>query len=269
MEADEQKVDFDIFRDAKAFIALALFIFGFFSRTVEVFIRRDFGERYFSFERLVLSFLLINLFTFFSTGTNPLTGAITVSNGLMFFSYLFLAVGTYHKIVMVKRNYHADYSVHSYSFGTQWGIWDRLFPQDGFFQKMFPVFTHRFVEPAFVFIVGAILSGFDGALGQYIMFSAFCLFMGMLTYYRMELTRFLDANDAKLAAGANKITRFGNANLRPAAGRGKSARGKSAPKLKPETAHAIHPTQATGTQGKTEPDGGTSGDKTQIAKEWT
>ena len=173
MEVDGQKADFDLFRDAKVFIALALFVFGFFSRTIEVFIRRDFGERYFSFERLVISFLFINLFTLMSSTTNPLTGGVVVSSGLLFFSYLFMAAGVYHKIVMIKRNYNGDYSVHSYGFGTQWGIWAKLFPQDGFFQRMFPVFTHRFAEPAFVLIVGMIVSTFDASLGQYIMFSAF------------------------------------------------------------------------------------------------
>lgn len=257
MGTDTTRMDFDVFRDAKTLIALLLFIFGFFSRTVEVFIRKDFGERYFSYTRLVMSFALINFFTFMSSTVNPLTRGIVISGGLLGFSYLFLAVGGYHKFVMIMRAYRGDYSIHSYEFGTQWAIWERLFPRDGFFQKMFPVFTYRFVEPAFVFFVGAVIAGFDTALGQYIMFSAFCLFMGMLTFYRMELTRFLDQNDAQLVAEGRKTSRFGNVNLRPAAGKGKSA-----PKLKEKTSPTIHPIK----QGTPED---SAAEKTKIAKEWT
>ena len=77
--------------------------------------------------------------------------------------------------------------------------------------------------------------------------------MGMLTYYRMELSRFLDQNDARLVAEGSKLSRFGNANLRPAQGKGKSAH-----KTKP-LAEAPKTQETTSTPKVVKP----------IAKEWT
>lgn len=226
MEVDGQKGDFDLFRDMKFVVNLVILIASFFSKTVEVFLRRDFGERYLRFEILFFTFVVLNFMTLFSNTLNPITGMMSISGGLLIFSYAFLAVGVYHKIKIIMRSYEGEIDTHSYCFGRQWGIWKRIFPDDGFFNKMFPLFNHRVTEPAFIFIIGLLAMAVDATLGRFIMFAGFCLMISMQLYYKMELTRFLDRNDARIVSqGDNSTVRFGNINLRPS--RGKSAKGKT------------------------------------------
>lgn len=219
IEVDGQKSDWDFFGEMKAFIGILLFIAAFFSRTVEVFLRQDFGERYLHFESIIITFIVLNIMTGFTNSIDVMSGTVSVSSGLLLFAYAFLIVGALHKFKIIRRNYAGDASVHSYSFGKQWGIWNKIFPPSGFLQKMFPIFTHRFAEPALVFALGIVATGFDASLGAFLMFAAICLMISMHTYYKVLMTQLLDKNDARLEAEGNKTGHFGDVSLRPAVGK--------------------------------------------------
>ncbi len=212
---ENQNHDFDPFRDMKVFVGGALLIFAITSRTIEVFLRRNFGVRYLKFELIVATFVGLNIASVLMGEENRVTGMVTISSGIRWFSLAFLALGFYHLYKNTKRHFDRNFSIHSQTYGDSWNIWNRLLPEEGFLNRLLPGAVQRFAEPGLVFIIASIAAGFDPALGAFLAFAATSLLISMQIQYRMQSTRFLDAMDAKIEAEGGSPRKFGKKDITP------------------------------------------------------
>lgn len=191
----------DVMKNIFFILDFVYFFFGLITVTVEVFLRRDFGERYFTRLNFTVGFFFLGLWTlvvgglasFFSSGFfRPSSMPQQPSNGsysVMFLFFIgYILLGSVHFIAIWWRN-RTDQPLHSLDSGKSWLLplgklmmglvnivaWLPIkifsFSLSGEdkkrLQKLLPLvpdsrtFTERFLEPAVVLFVSA-LSAMSG-----------------------------------------------------------------------------------------------------------
>ena len=178
-------LDFFTIAGQRRYLNITLFIgkwlMALMSASVETYLRANFGRRY--------VFMLVSAFFFFlvCSGLNPHPSALT-----SLFLFGLFVLGIYHFIQMFRRRHLGVAEPHSASTGDSWIFWQRF----GLAQTT----TQRYVEPAFCWLLGLIISPVDPFLGFWLKTSAVALLIKE-QISRVRITRrIIDANDAKVAA---------------------------------------------------------------------
>lgn len=194
----------DVFEDFKFLFNILRFLLSIFSRPSEAFLRRRFGERYFSIFPVLISTIMISGFVGFNTGINEMTGLSVTPWPVAGFALAFFLLSLYHRLVILLGNFRGDYEVFSFHSGESWGVWHMIFKIDGFLNRLLPYFVQRVVEPVFVIALGVAITFFlDYAVGAFLTFSGICLFFHEAINYRYKRMAFLDQQDAKIMARVN------------------------------------------------------------------
>jgi hypothetical protein len=172
---------------------LTMVILSWLSVSLEVFIRRDFGERYLNWLRLFLGYIAMDLFTLIPTLIFSLIPFMArqylpVSS---YFSYGFLILGAYHQFRIWQRN-RRGIQWHSQSFGIS-----RLA-----FLPISDWVLYRFVEPGGCFLVGFLIRQFDPVTGFWLMMASIALFIKNQMVYAALRGRFLDIMDSRIESAA-------------------------------------------------------------------
>lgn len=181
------------------FTDLAIILLGWLSVSVEVFLRRDFGERYLSNIRLMLATIML---LFIGTG-GTLIGLIRRSDdreasrmggGWVFviFFLIYLGLCLYHRWQIRSRN-QQGIQWHSLSFGTSWlsgvtpwGDWT----------------LYTVVEPLLTIVVGLVFTIMDmSAVGIWWLVAGVALFLKNQMVYTQYRDKILDLIDSRIEAG--------------------------------------------------------------------
>lgn len=156
------------------------YLLGWTTTTLEVFIRRDFGERYLGWIRLYFAYGIMAGFTFISF----------FSRSTIFLGFLaaFVIVSLIHQLRIFIRN-QKGIRWHSMSYGVSW-------------LSFLPVnnwLLYRFVEPVLFFTIGATLfTSFDRTTGAWVSIAAFALLVKNTMVYGQARGRYLDMVDAQI-----------------------------------------------------------------------
>lgn len=190
------------------FVTLMSIVLGWFSVSVEVFLRHSFGERYLSLLRLFMSWIALS---FFATGgqimalvgvgtSNTDRGALSALGGFAFFQVLywvFIGMSIWHLWRISQRNRRGE-RWHSWSFGISWlnGLIGR---------KIGPVVIddwslYRFVEPVLVLVLAFVFGIFSGVVAVWFFVASVTLFIKNNYLYSQSRGRMLDMIDAQIAS---------------------------------------------------------------------
>lgn len=162
-------------------------VMGFFSQTVEVFLRHDFGERYFSFLGIFGSFVTYGILLFLG-----LTAAQT--QGGFFLGAFFLisfVMCLVHHWQIYQRN-QKGIAWHSRYAGTPWLL--EALPQAS------PYVVKRWIEPVLVIGLGFFFSIIEAPLGAWLIFAGLSLAAREQIAASRIRERVLDAIDADIEA---------------------------------------------------------------------
>jgi hypothetical protein len=172
---------------------LALVILGWLSVSVEVFIRRDFGERYLTWLRLLLGYMAMDLFTLIPRIIFTFVPFVSINvvpvSSLFFKGFVVLAL--YHQWRIWRRN-RKGIAWHSESFGIS-----RLA-----FLPVSDWILYRFVEPLLCLVIGLFLRYLDPATGIWLIIASIALFVKNQMVFSAQRGRFLDVIDARIESAA-------------------------------------------------------------------
>lgn len=173
---------------AMGLMNLAYVIFGYFCISVEVFLRRDFGERYLGIFNLQAGYLVVFIFA----GINPLL--VPYGNGSALIGILspaFIGMAIYHRYVIWRRLKKGEIW-HSYYRGTPLGYWS-LLPISASYETI-----EKWLEPALLGIITVLLSKVDMLASIWLGFSTFSLFVHThVDYYNLRQS-ILDMQDSQI-----------------------------------------------------------------------
>jgi hypothetical protein len=172
-----------------------IIVLGWWSILVEVFLRRDFGERYLSWLRLLFAFGILTTIwrvtQFFTFWGIPIFSS-TPSTILSLFTVGFVICSAMHRLGIWLKNKKGE-AWHSRSFGTS-----RLaalnLPFIGTDDWMF----YRLYEPLLCLLLAYIISHFDIVAGFIIGVSSVALLLKNNLVYLQQRGRILDLIDAKI-----------------------------------------------------------------------
>lgn len=181
---------------------LAKIILGWASVTLEVFVRRDFGERYFNLVRVMIGAVFIQVTLAFSNfwgdtsvafGIRPPAEEITVNR---WFVLSYMGLSAVHLARIWWRNNIAHIPWHSYSRGDSWlGF---LIPLTG--GRMSDWFLYRIVEPLICASVAWFLFPVDSFTRGWLVFASFALFVHNNMIYSAQRNRWLDLMDSQIVS---------------------------------------------------------------------
>lgn len=193
----------DVYGPIKTIYTLFMIFLGWNTLTLEVFSRRNFGERYITLLRLVLAWITLSTYRFFFVlfftlsnfsisgsmfGGGPSLNLSATTPLFTMFTYGMAACTLFHLGHIFWRN-RQGIAWHSQSFGVSWLS---FLPIDDW--KLY-----RFVEPALFILIGYFLSsGIDRLTGVWLMFAGACLFLKNQMAYAEERGRFLNMIDARI-----------------------------------------------------------------------
>ncbi|MBI4879417.1 MAG: hypothetical protein HY812_07115 [Planctomycetes bacterium] len=165
----------DAWMDARPLVAVVEIAARMFSVTVEVFLRRNFGERYLSGPVLVGGALAVHLVTTALAG-RPLLEPRGASLGAMLYLWAYASLCVGHKLVIWRRDRTGE-RWHSLSDGTSRRLFDHV--------PIAPRIVQMYVEPALVAVVGLALLLADRVLGGYLLLASLAfLVKGQMTHRR-------------------------------------------------------------------------------------
>ena len=172
-------------------------------------LRSKFGERYLGPDVAVFSTCIVwgitwivGLGGLFSADYSQYNqeGDIGVDNfllaGLLGGFYTIMALVRFGAVM--KRWYRDDFTVHSYSDGLPWAVWDSL----GIRQSVRPYIVRCFLEPGMFFGAALVLGIITGSwlLVIFAFFMALAYFLQQFLYLSLERGQVLDKADAELEA---------------------------------------------------------------------
>lgn len=171
--------------------SLAVILLGFVSVTVEAFIRRDFGSRYWTLLRVVAAWQVMRFYVLLLN----LPEIVRMSFGMGrpmrsmadWFTYAFLVLALVHLFRNWQRH-RAGIPWHSQSFGISWLS----------FLPVHDYVLYRFIEPACVLVAGWLLSSVDGPTGGWLVLAGMALFVRNNMTFSMMRDRYLDIIDARI-----------------------------------------------------------------------
>lgn len=177
--------------------------------TLEVFIRREFGERYLSFGRMVLGWLTIRFFlslanirTSFSwiPGISPLATEVTVNR---WFVTCYLLLCFIHLLRVWQRNREGA-PWHSQSFGVSWLEFLTALPPlrlGGLNLRITDFMLYRFIEPGLCLFVALYFVPGPSFTRNWIIWSSLAMLVHNNMVYGMRRSRFLDMLDSQIESG--------------------------------------------------------------------
>lgn len=180
------------YKNESSFTIFILTILQTITVSLEVFIRVRMGERYMTILRATWMFCFFLLFWFVMSGW---TDAFK-TNGIAIFFFLsfFLAMTN---AVIARRRHSKNIEIHSYYTGIP--LLSMFFPNKE------EITIKNFIEPLFLFIIGAILFTVGKyityetyGLGAYITVVSFVLFIKNQIEYDIARNRYLDVVDKKI-----------------------------------------------------------------------
>ena len=191
------------------FFNLLVIVAGFFSISIEVFIRHSFGERYFGIFRYLIGGLFLSLFvlggqligwlntaavdSWFGQAQGWLT--ITVLQ-LIYWSYLI--VGLVHLSLSWYRRNFTDSPWHSWSFGVSW--FNFLVGRKFFVWTVTDWMLYRFVEPMFFFALAILAAIPMPGVSLFLFLVGMILFTKNNYLYLQARGKVLDLLDAQIEA---------------------------------------------------------------------
>lgn len=171
-------------------VAVILYVFQVLLRvmsvSLEVFLHRNFGERFFSPIEFIAG--SIALYSFMFLGRILFYPHVI---GLMLFGFLATAMGAYHLYVIQERK-KKGIVLHSRYWGDSWPFLYEL----GVSQQT----IQFYIEPIFCFLVGLVLIGVTPLLGAWIIYASIAWFFFCQLDLRKWNNRILDAIDQEIEA---------------------------------------------------------------------
>lgn len=186
----------DVTKQLEGLMQLVIVILGWLSVGLEVFIRRDFGERYLSWIRLYLAYSLMGALLLGSGLIEALfadsTGETESKTSYFWVVFLlFVLLSFLHRLRITWRN-KKDIQWHTMSFGVSWLA--RLLP----FLDDWALY--RYVEPFLWLIVGYFVAKVDTFTGTWLILASLALLIKNHMVYGEQRGRFLDIMDAQIEA---------------------------------------------------------------------
>ena len=168
-----------------------LFLFlRFVSLPVLVLIRRNFGERSFSFFSL---FIVALILSFYGTIGSFFTQTPSSGGSLMIFTAAFLIAGAYHSFVISRRNFRGE-RWHSYYEGD-------VLPIFNYFPSANMKATQTIYEPAMVYGLSFVAGHYDEQLlALWLKIAATGMVTIAVLNYKMGRNRYLDIIDGQIEA---------------------------------------------------------------------
>ena len=174
--ADSSPRTISFFQDA------TISFFTFFSGSVEVLWRHNFGERYFRGQALTASgVVLLGLLFWLNTARFAFGGLGFGGGGFLsvLFVLAFMIAGAFHRYRIFRRNWYTGPEWHSYASGDSW-----IHPfTSGLRRNMaqtVPVddATQRYIEPGLTVVLGLLLlvTRLDTFLGVWLLLAGWALF---------------------------------------------------------------------------------------------
>lgn len=177
--------------------------------TLEVFMRREFGERYLSFGRILLGLCTIrfflgiaNLRTTFSwvPGISPLASQVTINR---WFVTCYMLLCLIHLLRVWQRN-RAGTPWHSHSFGVSWLEFLTTLPSlriGGIELRITDFMLYRFIEPGLCLLVAWFLVPGPSFTRNWMIWASLAMFVHNNMAYAMRRVRFLDMLDSQIESG--------------------------------------------------------------------
>jgi hypothetical protein len=205
---------------------VTMIMLGWWSLPLELFLRKEFGERYLSLLRIWIAWMLLGTFTFFYSLFAAMAGdpmaffaysGMTQSmwntgmSGLLYhlFYYAFILLAIWHRYRIWKRGRDGQPWL-SICFGVshlEMIPWQRLIekiPYAGSFISRYVTiddyFLYRFLEPVLCLLLGRLIHPVDGFLGTFITISAVALFVKNAMVYNQMRGQMLDMMDAAISS---------------------------------------------------------------------
>jgi hypothetical protein len=187
------------FSDPRAIYAFVEFLAAQFAKTIEVYFRKDFGQRYFGIGNVFGSILTFGLYLSAvpylmerSTRRSPATASAEDDSWILGLFFLgFVALGLLHQIAAWLRQrrgqrWHSRYSGTSHL---------------AFLSPGNPYIVQRYIEPGIAFVIGWLLFNYlNRPLGAWLIFASFCLAATEAINAKRARNRILDAIDAQIEA---------------------------------------------------------------------
>jgi len=174
-------------------MAIVYNIFSVFSITAEVFLRRKFGERYFS--GLLFSFSTLMIYIYATTSSfvlfiKPSSPKMQNTQIMVIAAFAYLGFSAWHQFSTYRRNKRGEIW-HSRCSGISWGIWKKIFRCSDDTVQMYiePIFCGLLCVPALTYSPALHLWLFVAAVGMFV--------KGRLQYIQSR-KRFLDALDSQI-----------------------------------------------------------------------
>jgi hypothetical protein len=190
------------YNNPRTLFALVEFLAAQFAKTIVVFFRWDFGERYFNisdFLGSVFTFLIVAgviLFILASGRGGEIAreagGAEQNSWALIIFLICFLVMSLYHRFIAWLQKQGGRHRWHSRYPGTSFLRVLTVLP----FVNTYTV--QRFIEPVIAIVAGSIIFSLTQPLGAWLIFAGLCLAATENFAYRRARNRLLDTIDAQI-----------------------------------------------------------------------
>jgi hypothetical protein len=186
------------FSDPRAVYAFVEFLAAQFAKTIEVYFRKDFGQRYFGLGNVFGSaltfglYLFITLFSFIGGSLRQTPTSKDDDSWILGLFFLgFVALGFLHQFTAWLRQRRGQ-RWHSRYAGTSHLAF--LWPGN-------PYIVQRFIEPAISLIIGLLILNYvNRPLGAWLIFASFCLAATEQINATRARNRILDAIDAQIEA---------------------------------------------------------------------
>lgn len=196
----------DLVKYLQTLVSLVMIMLGWVTLALEVFLRRDFGERYLSWVRIILAWIVLSTFFVFAITIGSIFGEI--SRLLVLFVVGFAILCLFHRIQIWRRNRRRAIW-HSMSFGINWfaPVWERMqraLQERGLggLARYFDDWTFfRLIEPLFCLWLAFLVRFIDPIMAIWLGLSGLALLLKNNLIYNAMYSRFLDLMDAKIEAG--------------------------------------------------------------------
>ncbi|MEZ4711624.1 MAG: hypothetical protein R3A44_30800 [Caldilineaceae bacterium] len=171
------------------------------SMTVQPFLRKELGLRYFKITDVIGAFVVARLYELICYWFDIFGGA-GQWYGFPWFTYSFLALSLLHlgSTMLRERAWQqgrAQEPIHTQYHGTSWLSYIPNLEQWGFNQRR----RLRILEPACVLVIGLVLRPFDPVTGTWLVIAAAALFVKNNLVIQRWINRQRDLMDARIESG--------------------------------------------------------------------
>lgn len=200
----------ETFRILTTISEITIMVLGWFGKSLLVFTRWGFGERFLTWTGLGLMYTVMGIFDLLQAIPAMLRGMVPFSNPpepdhlSPWFWQVAILLYVIHILFIWHRN-GRNIQWHSMSFGVSWlsllpwGLLARI-PVVGRHLVIDDWFLYRWVEPSVAFAAGVAVKDISPATGLWIQIASVALFIGNQMSYFSTRSRILDLSDARIEA---------------------------------------------------------------------